>query len=150
MAARHAVTAFRRRVSIIACLTDRLSSGCCMADNTRMGEEATPPRRGGRLFRDADDGLWYFMTREGRPMGPFDSEEEGRQALHDFLEYVSLADLQQLADLSRVLSPEPDATAIGADAATGTDGGHGPTEPDPAPEATAAKPSPPISPSGWP
>lgn len=95
-----------------------------------MGEEATPPRRGGRLFRDAGDGLWYFMTREGRPMGPFDSEDEGRQALHDFLEYVGLADLQQLADLSRVLSPEPDATGGETSAAAETDAGHGPGAPD--------------------
>lgn len=108
-----------------------------MADDTRMGDESPPPRRGGRLFRDADDGHWYFMTREGRPMGPFETEEEGRQALQDFLDYVSLADLQQLADLSRVLTPDSEDPATPAGGAKPADAG-GPAAGVP---ATAAEPT---------
>lgn len=69
----------------------------------RLGDE-TPPvtRRSSRVYEE--DGGWYFTTREGKPMGPFDSESEAKQGLTDFIEFIQLAPLDALASLTTSLS----------------------------------------------
>ena len=39
-------------------------------------------------------------------MGPFDTKEEARQGLDDFLEFLRLADLQTLVTITRSLTPD--------------------------------------------
>lgn len=79
----------------------------------RLGDE-TPPvtRRPSRVYEE--DGGWYFTTREGMPMGPFDSESEAKQGLNDFIEFIQLAPLDALASLTTSLS-EGDEAAADAD-----------------------------------
>lgn len=68
----------------------------------RAGEEGPAPRRSSRFF--AQDGEWYFHTREGAPMGPFDSVNQAMQGLNDFLEFMALAEPQTLSRLYASLS----------------------------------------------
>ena len=69
----------------------------------RLGDE-TPPvsRRSSRVYEQ--DGGWFFTTREGKPMGPFESEGEAKQGLVDFIEFIQLAPLDALASLTTSLS----------------------------------------------
>ena len=74
----------------------------------RLGDE-TPPvsRRFSRVFEE--DGRWFFITREGKPMGPFESEGEAKQGLSDFIEFIQLAPLDALLSLTTSLSDSEEA-----------------------------------------
>lgn len=76
----------------------------------RLGDE-TPPvsRRPSRVYQEQDG--WYFTTREGKPMGPFDTEVEAKQGLKDFIEFIQLAPLDTLASLTSSLSAEDEGEA---------------------------------------
>jgi len=76
----------------------------------RLGDE-TPPvtRRSSRVYEE--DGGWYFTTREGKPMGPFESEGDAKQGLTDFIEFIQLAPLDALASLTTSLSESDGASA---------------------------------------
>ncbi len=71
----------------------------------RMGDD-TPPisRQPNRVY--CEGGRWFFTTREGKPMGPFDSEAEASQGLRDFIEFIDLAPLETLASLTSSLTPK--------------------------------------------
>ncbi len=73
----------------------------------RLGDP-TPPsaRRPNRVFQEGDG--WFFTTREGKPMGPFDTEAEAIQGLRDFIEFIELAPLDALASLTTALTPPED------------------------------------------
>lgn len=80
----------------------------------RLGDE-TPPvsRRSSRVYEE--DGGWYFTTREGKPMGPFESEGEAKQGLTDFIEFIQLAPLDALASLTTSLSENDEVGAADTD-----------------------------------
>ena len=63
----------------------------------RAGELGGVPHRANRFF--AVSGEWYFSTREGAPMGPFDDRREAEQGLFDFLEFMALAEPKMLSQL---------------------------------------------------
>lgn len=71
----------------------------------RLGDE-TPPvaRRPSRVYEEG--GVWFFTTREGKPMGPFNSEADAQEGLKDFIEFIQLASLDTLASLTSALTPE--------------------------------------------
>lgn len=73
----------------------------------RLGDDTPPVQRSATRVRQGEDG-WYFSTREGRPMGPFDSREEAEQGLADFIEFIQLAPLETLITLTDRLTPEDD------------------------------------------
>ena len=79
-----------------------------MSDESRFDdrEDMPPERLRTRLYQDEKEGNWYFTTREGKSMGPFDTKEEARQGLSDFLEFLRLADLQTLVTITRSLTPD--------------------------------------------
>ena len=79
-----------------------------MSDEYRFGDETPPAERSERLYQEPPGGPWYFRTREGASMGPFDTEAEAGQALRDFIEFIRLADLQTLSELTRALAPADD------------------------------------------
>lgn len=60
------------------------------------------PMRSDRFF--AAQGAWYFSTREGSSIGPFNDKEEAQKGLNDFLEFMNLAEPQTLSRLHSVLS----------------------------------------------
>lgn len=37
------------------------------------------------------DNLWYFTTREGVVMGPYDTEQEAKVELHSYIDFVNSA-----------------------------------------------------------
>ncbi|HUH38616.1 MAG TPA: DUF6316 family protein, partial [Spongiibacteraceae bacterium] len=55
---------------------------------TRAGEAGSPPARHDRFFVEGGD--WYFKTREGAPIGPFEDRDDARRGLTDFLEFMLL------------------------------------------------------------
>lgn len=60
----------------------------------RPGENGQPPPRSSRIFNM--ESMWYFSTREGSDIGPFDSREEATSGLQDFLQFLKLANHQTL------------------------------------------------------
>lgn len=68
----------------------------------RAGENGMVPSRGNRFFVVSGD--WYFKTREGAPMGPFDNRREAEQGLYDFIEFMTLAEPKTLSRLYAALS----------------------------------------------
>lgn len=68
----------------------------------RAGEAGSVPVRHNRFF--VVNGDWYFKTREGAPMGPFDDRREAEQGLYDFIEFMTLAEPKTLSRLYAALS----------------------------------------------
>jgi hypothetical protein len=61
----------------------------------RDGEVGTAAARGPRFFqKDAND--WYFHTREGFELGPYDSCLDAQEGLKDYLEFINRADPKTL------------------------------------------------------
>ena len=54
-----------------------------MTDLNRYGEDSHPPFRSQRLF--SENGQWYFDTREGRQVGPYQEYDDVKKALAVFL-----------------------------------------------------------------
>lgn len=69
----------------------------------REGEaDVNVPMRTDRFF--SAQGQWFFSTREGAPIGPFDDKSEARKGLDDFVEFMSLAQPKTLSKLYAVLT----------------------------------------------
>jgi hypothetical protein len=68
----------------------------------RTGEGGSTPLRSDRFF--SAQGEWYFSTREGAPIGPFEDKYEARKGLNDFIEFMSLAEPTTLSRLHAVLT----------------------------------------------
>ena len=75
----------------------RLVSNQTMSINRAGEENGRVPSRTNRFF--SVSGEWYFNTREGAPMGPFDDRREAEQGLFDFLEFMTLAEPKTLSRL---------------------------------------------------
>ena len=67
----------------------------------RVGEGGNVPLRTDRYFSVEYD--WYFSTREGAAVGPFDNKAMAVAALNDFVEFLSLASPKVLTVLFRSL-----------------------------------------------
>lgn len=63
----------------------------------RDGERGTTPARAPRFFKQAQ--YWYFVTREGASIGPFDDREQVEAGARDYAEQVQ--DLPETAELIR-------------------------------------------------
>ncbi|NIB39663.1 hypothetical protein HBA55_08705 [Pseudomaricurvus alkylphenolicus] len=57
---------------------------------TRSGEQGAPPTRSERFFES--DGYWYYTTREGVDIGPFDRLEDAQVGCSDFVDFISSTD----------------------------------------------------------
>ncbi|MDO3388555.1 DUF6316 family protein [Gilvimarinus sp. SDUM040013] len=57
-----------------------------MSSNLRDGEQGTVPDRKGRFLEKS--GYWYYMTREGVDIGPFDSRADAEIGVGEFIDYV--------------------------------------------------------------
>ena len=73
-----------------------------MINQSRAGERGNTPIRSDRFF--AAQGAWFFATREGAPIGPFEDKREAEQGLKDFIEFMSLAEPTTLSRLYRSLA----------------------------------------------
>ena len=68
----------------------------------RAGEATKIPVRTDRFF--SAQGAWYFSTREGAPIGPFDNKREANKGLDDFIEFMTLAEPKTLSKLYATLA----------------------------------------------
>lgn len=68
----------------------------------REGELGTIPMRTDRFF--SADSEWYFSTREGTAIGPYNNKTQAGKGLQDFLEFLSLAQPKLLATFFRSLA----------------------------------------------
>ena len=56
----------------------------------RTGELGAVPIRTDRFF--AVNSAWYFATREGASIGPFQSKPDAQRGLSDFIDFIKLAE----------------------------------------------------------
>lgn len=56
----------------------------------RSGEQGSVPEREDRFFTSNE--YWYYTTREGVDIGPFDSLDDAIQGAAEFIDFVSEAD----------------------------------------------------------
>lgn len=68
----------------------------------RDGEIGQPPPRSSRLFLMQN--LWYFSTREGADIGPFNSRDDADAGIEDFIQFVLLANTRTLNNFLNTLS----------------------------------------------
>ena len=68
----------------------------------RLGENGEAPIRTDRFF--SANGEWFFATREGAPVGPFDDKQEAQKGLKDFIEFMQLAEPKTLSKLYAALT----------------------------------------------
>jgi len=68
----------------------------------RTGEECQLPIRSKRFFEK--DGYWYYSTREGVDIGPFDSIHEAETGASDFIDFIIHAEPAVLETLERYAS----------------------------------------------
>lgn len=73
-----------------------------MRYENRAGESGPVPPRRDRFFHIGRD--WFFHTREGADIGPFDNRAEAEQGLQDFIEFLQLADPTLLRNFYASLS----------------------------------------------
>lgn len=64
----------------------------------RNGESGETPKRKSRIF--GKDGYWYYTTREGFDIGPFDSQQEAEKGVSHFIDFVLHASPEQLDSLT--------------------------------------------------
>lgn len=53
----------------------------------RNGERGIIPERNDRFF--SKDGYWYYTTREGVDIGPFDSMDEAVASAEELIEFIT-------------------------------------------------------------
>lgn len=56
----------------------------------RTGENGNLPGRSQRYFKKGD--YWYYSTREGVDIGPFDSLNEAETGASEFIDFILHAD----------------------------------------------------------
>lgn len=67
-----------------------------MATENRNGEAGTVPSRSGRFLQK--DNYWYYTTREGVDIGPFDSREDAEVGVGEFIDFICASE-PKVADI---------------------------------------------------
>ena len=70
----------------------------------RNGELGAVPMRTDRFF--AVNSAWYFATREGASIGPFESKYDAQNGLTDFIDFIQLAEPRVLSSFYSNLCPD--------------------------------------------
>lgn len=65
----------------------------------RMGEKCSIPDRSQRLFQLQE--YWYYTTREGIDIGPFDTRQEAEKGISNFIDFVLHAEPQVVDSLNK-------------------------------------------------
>lgn len=65
----------------------------------RTGENGNPPERSKRFFDK--EGYWYYATREGIDIGPFDSLSEAEAGLSSFIDFIIHAEPDVLRNINK-------------------------------------------------
>lgn len=67
-----------------------------MAIFNRSGEEGSVPDRKGRFLQK--DRYWYYSTREGVDIGPFDSRADAEVGVGEFIDFICASE-PKIADI---------------------------------------------------
>lgn len=65
----------------------------------RTGEQGAIPARNGRFLQK--ENYWYYTTREGVDIGPFDSLEDAEAGATAFIDYIRASDPDGAETLKR-------------------------------------------------
>lgn len=65
----------------------------------RTGENFEVPMRCKRFFQK--DNYWYYSTREGVDIGPFDTRHEAERGVSDFIDFIVHAEPEVVATFER-------------------------------------------------
>src|SRR5690606_17317146 len=76
------------------------------AMTNRVGEHGTVPERSGRFLQK--EGYWYYSTREGVDIGPFDSRVDAEVSVSAFIDIISASEPKVLAALKHSRAAWPD------------------------------------------
>ena len=68
----------------------------------RNGELGSVPTRNSRFYQN--NGYWYYSTREGINIGPFDTLHEAESGASAFIDFILHADSKTVEALSRYRS----------------------------------------------
>lgn len=68
----------------------------------RKQESGHVPARNDRLFIQYD--YWYFKTREGMSIGPFDNASEAIEGINGFIDFLNTAEPDIVNRISRYVS----------------------------------------------
>lgn len=74
------------------------AKGEAMSKN-REGEKGQIPERQGRFIEK--EGYWYYTTREGVDIGPFDTRSEAEVGVGEFIDFICAAEPQILEILEK-------------------------------------------------
>lgn len=58
-----------------------------MDNQPRENESAAPAKRSLRYFQR--NGYWYYATREGVDIGPFDSVDDAESGVQEYIQFVT-------------------------------------------------------------
>jgi hypothetical protein len=64
----------------------------------RKGENNLSPDRSERIFTQHN--YWYFKTREGMEIGPYDSKLDATKGIDSFIEFLDTAEKKVVAKIS--------------------------------------------------
>lgn len=67
-----------------------------MATFNRSGEEGSVPTRHGRFQQKGN--YWYYSTREGVDIGPFDSRDDAEVGVGEFIDFICASE-PKIADI---------------------------------------------------
>lgn len=67
--------------------------------NNRVGEHGVIPVRNGRFVQK--EGYWYYTTREGVDIGPFDSRADAEVGVGEFIDFICASEPEVLAALNQ-------------------------------------------------
>lgn len=60
----------------------------------RIGENGAVPARTQRYFQQ--DSYWYYTTREGINIGPFDTLDDAERGVRDFIDFIDNAGTEEI------------------------------------------------------
>lgn len=63
-----------------------------MVTLNRTGENGGVPDRNGRFLKKED--YWYYTTREGVEIGPFDGREDAELGATEFIDFICASELK--------------------------------------------------------
>jgi hypothetical protein len=70
-----------------------------MAIFNRSGEDGAVPNRNGRFLEK--NGYWYYTTREGVDIGPFDTREDAEVGVGEFIDFMCASEPKMTEILKR-------------------------------------------------
>lgn len=65
----------------------------------RAGEKGRVPDRNGRFLQKGE--YWYYTTREGVDIGPFDSRADAEVGVGEFIDFICASEPKILAALKQ-------------------------------------------------